>query len=491
MVILKALGANTGDIALLAPAGAQDIAGGRTAAPDQAGFWAFGRVVMNEYPDANLKLIDVSPDLEPGIAAARVADEILVSNGEREIVLDSETRSGIRLLKGGVLSDSRLAEGADPAMRLDILRQGSLDQLSWQAVERNQLAGKDVEIAVEASGLNFRDVMWALGLLPEEALEDGFAGPTLGMECCGRVVNVGPECDPLSARRQGHYLRAGLFLRHMSPLTKAAAHRCRQRSRREEAATIPVTFLTAYYALVHLASLSEGETVLIHGGAGGVGLAALQIAKWRGAKIIATAGSEDKRNTLSLLGADVVLDSRSLAFVDEVMEETAGEGVDVVLNSLFGEAMERSIDVLKPFGRFLELGKRDYYGNTRIGLRPFRQNLTYFGIDADQLLTRQPKLAVDLFVKLVELFENGTLRPLPHRVFEATDVVDAFRLMQQAGHIGKIVIRPPGSPPLCNRQPGTSCLTATLFISLLAVLAALAQRFCIALPIMVRSLLRF
>ena len=214
----------------------------------------------------------------------------------------------------------------------------------------------------------------------------------------------------------------------------------------EEAATIPVTFLTAYYALVHLAALSEGETVLIHGGAGGVGLAALQIAKWRGAKIIATAGSEDKRNTLKLLGADVVLDSRSLAFVDAVMEETAGEGVDVVLNSLFGEAMERSIEVLKPFGRFLELGKRDYYGNTRIGLRPFRQNLTYFGIDADQLLTRQPKLAVDLFVKLVELFEAGTLRPLPHRLFEAADVVDAFRLMQQAGHIGKIVIRPPAVP---------------------------------------------
>lgn len=442
MVILKALGANTGDIALLAPAGAQDIAGGRTAAPDQAGFWAFGRVVMNEYPDANLKLIDVSPDLEPGIAAARVADEILVSNGEREIVLDSETRSGIRLLKGGVLSDSRLAEGADPAMRLDILRQGSLDQLSWQAVERNQLADKDVEIAVEASGLNFRDVMWALGLLPEEALEDGFAGPTLGMECCGRVVNVGPDVTRFQPGDKVITFAPACFATHVTVDESGCAPMPSTVSA-EEAATIPVTFLTAYYALVHLASLSEGETVLIHGGAGGVGLAALQIAKWRGAKIIATAGSEDKRNTLSLLGADVVLDSRSLAFVDEVMEETAGEGVDVVLNSLFGEAMERSIDVLKPFGRFLELGKRDYYGNTRIGLRPFRQNLTYFGIDADQLLTRQPKLAVDLFVKLVELFENGTLRPLPHRVFEATDVVDAFRLMQQAGHIGKIVIRPP------------------------------------------------
>lgn len=445
MAILKALGANSGEVALLAPAGAQDIAGGKAAAPDQAGIWAFGRVVMNEYPDANLKLIDVSPDLEPGIAAARVADEILTLNGEREVVLDSKTRSGIRLLSGGVISDAELPEGANPAMRLDILRQGSLDQLSWQAVERKPLEGKDVEIAVEASGLNFRDVMWALGLLPEEALEDGFAGPTLGMECCGHVVNVGPDVTRFRPGDKVITFAPACFATHVTVDESGCAPMPSTVSA-EEAATIPVTFLTAYYALVHLAELSEGDTVLIHGGAGGVGLAALQIARWRGAKIIATAGSEDKRNTLKLLGADVVLDSRSLAFVDAVMAETGGEGVDVVLNSLFGEAMERSIEVLKPFGRFLELGKRDYYGNTRIGLRPFRQNLTYFGIDADQLLTRQPKLAVDLFVKLVELFEDGTLRPLPHRVFESADVVDAFRLMQQAGHIGKIVIRPPETP---------------------------------------------
>lgn len=445
MTILKALGPDSGQVTLLAPAGAQDIAGGKAAAPNQAGIWAFGRVVMNEYPDAHLKLIDVSPDLEPGIAAARVADEILTANGEREIVLDSKTRSGIRLLNGGVLSETELPAGATPAMRLDIARQGSLDQLVWRAVERKPLDGRDVEIAVEASGLNFRDVMWALGLLPEEALEDGFAGPTLGMECCGHVVAVGPDVTRFRPGDKVITFAPACFATHVTVDESGCAPMPSTVSA-EEAATIPVTFLTAYYALVHLAELSEGETVLIHGGAGGVGLAALQIAKWRGARIIATAGSEDKRNTLKLLGADVVLDSRSLAFVDSVMSETGGEGVDVVLNSLFGDAMERSIEVLKPFGRFLELGKRDYYGNTRIGLRPFRQNLTYFGIDADQLLTRQPKLAEDLFVKLVELFENGTLRALPHRVFEAEDVVDAFRLMQQAGHIGKIVIRPPEVP---------------------------------------------
>ncbi|WP_346912738.1 SDR family NAD(P)-dependent oxidoreductase [uncultured Roseibium sp.] len=453
--ILNTLGADDGEIVIVAPGGAQDLAGGIAHCPDQAGTWAYGRVAMNEFPQANIRLIDLSPTLEPGIAASRLAEELLRDSDEREVILDGSNRSGLRILQGGVLPERTVSGGARPGMRLEILRQGALDQLSWQAVDRAEPQGSVVGIAVEASGLNFRDVMWALGLLPEEALEDGFAGPTLGMECCGTVVACGPDVTRFRPGDRVITFAPACFASHVTVDESGCAPMPSTVSP-EEAATIPVTFLTAYYALVHLARLSKGETVLIHGGAGGVGLAALQIAKWRGARIITTAGSPEKRNVLKLLGADVVLDSRSLSFVDAVMKETDDEGVDVVLNSLFGEAMERSIDVLKPFGRFLELGKRDYYGNTRIGLRPFRQNLTYFGIDADQLLTRQPELAVELFTKLVDLFESRTLSPLPYRVFEADQVVDAFRLMQQAGHIGKIVLRPPEVPENLPETPHLS-----------------------------------
>jgi len=443
--LLNAIGPDAAKLWVVAPGGAQDIAGGSAHCPEQAAVWAYARVAMNEFPDIDLRLIDIAPDLEPGVAAVRLLEELEQSDGEKEVVIDGRSRSGIRIVKGNVLPEATLSEGARPAMRLDILRQGALDQLSWQAVERLEPTGSEVEISVEASGLNFRDVMWALGLLPEEALEDGFAGPTLGMECCGTIVACGPDVTRFKTGDRVITFAPACFASHVK-VNEAGCAPMPTTVSSEEAATIPVTFLTAYYALNHLARLSEGETVLIHGGAGGVGLAAIQIAKWRGAKIIATAGSEEKRNFLRLLGADLVLDSRSLAFVDDIMKETRGEGVDVVLNSLFGEAMERSIEVLRPFGRFLELGKRDYYGNTRIGLRPFRQNLTYFGIDADQLLTRQPKLAEQLFTDLVELFENRTLTPLPYRAFAADGVVDAFRLMQQAGHIGKILLRPPEVP---------------------------------------------
>lgn len=206
---------------------------------------------------------------------------------------------------------------------------------------------------------------------------------------------------------------------------------------------MPTIFITAQYGLVELANLRSDETVLIHGGAGGVGLAAIQIARRIGARIIATAGTPAKRRLLKSMGADLVFDSRTLAFADQVMAATDGQGVDVVLNSLFGEAMERSLGCLRPFGRFIELGKRDYYANSPIGLRPFRRNLTYFGVDADQLLSARPDLADRLFRDLAEGFASGDFTPPPAQVFEAEEAVDAFRLMQKSGHVGKIVIRPP------------------------------------------------
>jgi NADPH:quinone reductase-like Zn-dependent oxidoreductase/acyl carrier protein len=180
--------------------------------------------------------------------------------------------------------------------------------------------------------------------------------------------------------------------------------------------------------------------VLIHGAAGGVGIAAIQIAKWRGATIHATAGSDEKRDFLRLLGVSHIYDSRSLAFADDILAATDGLGVDVVLNSLAGEAINRNLRILKPFGRFIELGKRDFYENTKIGLRPFRNNISYFGVDADQLMSERPALTRRLFSEMMRLFDEGVLHPLPYHAFEAEDIVDAFRYMQQARQIGKIVI---------------------------------------------------
>ena len=212
----------------------------------------------------------------------------------------------------------------------------------------------------------------------------------------------------------------------------------------EAAATIPVAFFTAYYSLMTQAKLQRGEWVLIHGGAGAVGMAAIQIAQVRRARIIATAGSPAKRDLLGALGVVHVFDSRSTSFVDD-LRQVAPEGVDVVLNSLAGEAMERSLSCLRPFGRFVELGKRDYVTNTHVGLRPFRRNLSYFGVDVDQVIGARRALGDRVFTKILRQFDKGTYLPLPYSVFEGDGVTTAFHLMQQSGHVGKIVVRPPSA----------------------------------------------
>jgi acyl transferase domain-containing protein/NADPH:quinone reductase-like Zn-dependent oxidoreductase/acyl carrier protein/NADP-dependent 3-hydroxy acid dehydrogenase YdfG len=421
--------------------------------PVASALWGLGRVLINE-AGVEVRLVDVDPALSDDEAASRLAREIAAPDSEREILIDGAGRAGLRIESVTGLAEAAAIAGIDgDAMRgLVIERQGTLDSLVWRTTPRMAPGAGEVEISVEAAGLNFRDVMWALGLLPEEALEDGFAGATLGMECSGTITAVGPDCRRFAVGDRVIAFAPACFATHVRVAEKALAP-LPDGVDLEAAATIPVTFLTAYYALAELARIERGETILIHGGAGGVGLAALQIALSRGARVFATAGSPEKRELLRLLGAERVFDSRSLSFADEVVEETGGIGVDVVLNSLSGEAMERSIACLRPFGRFVELGKRDYYSNTRIGLRPFRQNLSYFGVDADQLLVGRPVLTERLFGELVAGFADGTFTPLPYRRFTADRISDAFRLMQQSGHIGKIIVRPPALPAKSEAKP--------------------------------------
>jgi NADPH:quinone reductase-like Zn-dependent oxidoreductase/acyl carrier protein len=208
----------------------------------------------------------------------------------------------------------------------------------------------------------------------------------------------------------------------------------------EEAATIPVTFLTAYYALHEIARLREGESVLIHSGAGGVGMAAIQIAKCAGAKVFATAGSPEKREILKLMGVDHVMDSRTLSFADEVLAFTGGRGVDIVLNSLAGRAIQKGLSCMAPFGRFLELGKRDIYQNSRIGLWAFRKNISLQAIDLGRVAKEDPALLRRMFERLMERFARADYHALPHTIFEASRAVDAFRHVAQGRHIGKLVL---------------------------------------------------
>ncbi len=412
-----------------------------------APLWGLGRTLLNEPAHLSIRMIDMergrNGDMPSDALVAALARELQAADEEQEVIL---TQSGERFVPRLRGLPRTLPPTARPplstTLRLCFQFPGQLRNLRWEAFPREFPKADEIEIEVAATGLNFRDVMYALGLLSDEAVENGFAGPTLGLECSGVVIAVGAEVDGFGLGDRVVAFGPSSFSNHVH--TKAlAVSRIPPGISFEAAATIPSTFFTAYYAIHHLARLREGERILIHGAAGGVGVAAIQLAKHFGAEIFATAGSDDKRDFLRLLGVDHIFDSRSLAFADEILAITQGEGVDVVLNSLAGEAINRNLRILKPFGRFLELGKRDFYENTRIGLRPFRNNIAYFGIDADQLMQEQPALTQALFGEVMALFDEGILHPLPYRLFEADEVVEAFRYMQQARQIGKIVVTYP------------------------------------------------
>jgi 1-acyl-sn-glycerol-3-phosphate acyltransferase len=211
--------------------------------------------------------------------------------------------------------------------------------------------------------------------------------------------------------------------------------------------------VTALYALDRLARLAPGERVLIHSATGGVGMAALQVARRAGAEVLATAGSDDKRELLRSLGVEHVFDSRSLDFATEVMDVTGGAGVDVVLNSLSGEAIARGIETLAPFGRFVELGKRDIYAGSNLGLLAFRRNLSFFAVDLDRLCSERPDLAGELLVEVAALLADGTFEALPSRVFPVGETEEALRLMAQARHVGKITVAMDGSQEIEARPP--------------------------------------
>ena len=403
----------------------------------QSPVWGLGGVIANEHPELHCTRVDLGMAAD----APSLLEELLSGDDERQVVLRGAVRCVARLAKlrsaprpQSLITNNQLPVTGQP-FRVEIATPGILDNLTPRAMPRRKPGPGEVEIEVRATGLNFMNVMSALGILP--GYENG-VGP-LGIECAGEIVAVGEGVAKLQAGDEV----MGLAHHGLSTHAVANAHLVLPKPPQlnfAEAATIPIVFLTAYYALHHLGRMRQGERVLIHSAAGGVGLAAVQLAGRFGAEIFATAGSEEKREYLRSLGIEQVMDSRSLAFAGEIMQTTNGQGVDIVLNSLAGEAISKSLEVLGPYGRFVEIGKRDIYQNSRLGLWPFQKNLSYFAVDLDRMSNERPAFLGGLFREVMELFADGSLTPLPHTVFPVSQVAEAFRHMAQARHIGKVVI---------------------------------------------------
>src|SRR5439155_16199157 len=267
-----------------------------------------------------------------------------------------------------------------------------------------------------AAGLNFRDVLNALGVY------EGPPGP-LGSECAGHVVAVGEGVEDLEVGQAVVALSGGSFRTYVTTAAELVVARPEALSF-EQAATAPMAFLTAEYALDHLARLRQGERVLIHAAAGGVGVAAVQMAQRAGAEVFATAGSAEKRAWLQAQGVRHVMDSRSLAFAEDVRARTRGEGVDVVLNSLAGEFIPKSLGVLRAGGRFLEIGKTGIWTEGQVAA--VRKDVAYFPIYLGEV---EPGLLRSMLVRLMDELAAGVVKPLPSRRFPMHEASAAFRFM--------------------------------------------------------------
>jgi acyl transferase domain-containing protein len=412
-----------------------------------ASLWGLTAVIASEHAALRCVSVDLDPIEDPA-DIAHLCDEILGDAGEQRVAWRRGARFIARLAPHPLPSDTP----RPGLVQLEISERGVLDNLVCRPSSRRAPGQGEVEIRVECTGLNFRDVLNALGTLP--------GATALGSECAGTVAAVGPGVGHLTVGDAVLAITPSGAFRSYVTVPAALAARRPPGLGPEDAATLPIAFLTARYALVHLAGLRAGEHVLIHAAAGGVGLAAVQVAHRAGAHVLATAGSPAKRKLLSDLGVAHVMDSRSLDFGDEALARTGGRGVDVVLNSLAGDFIPTSVRALAPGGRFLEIGKTGVWSREEIAaLRP---DVVYSPLDLGTVCAEAPAAIQSMLRDLVEDIHAGSLRPLPRTVFALPDASAAFRHMAQARHVGKIVVtQPTGAPPLV-RHDGTYLVTGGL-----------------------------
>ena len=429
----------------------------------QSLLWGMGKVIALEYPELNCVRVDLDPNMDDRVRlAADLLEEISLDDGdsftkEDQVAFRNQRRYVARLARSSGMYVER--EQREEPFRLEITSRGTLENLVLASKRRRPPGRGEIEVRVYATGLNFLDVLDVLGILP-------FKRDELGSECAGEVVAVGEGVEGLQVGDAVVGVAGGSFSTYvtvdaqlMVPIPDGLTF--------EEAATIPINFLTPYYALHRVANISAGDKVLIHAASGGTGMAAVQVAQRAGAEVFGTA-SPGKWDALKEMGISQIYNSRTLDFAEQIMADTDGEGVDIVLNSLTGEGfIAKSLSLLKAGGRFLEIAKRDVWSNEQIA--DFNPGIEYHLVDVMQIIIEEPALIQSMLRDLMVHFaakgdQTAALIPLRRTVFPIQEAVSAFRTMQQAKHIGKIVLSQPrnigglGQPISAERNDASSVL---------------------------------
>jgi polyketide synthase 12 len=407
--------------------GAMAVTHGETPDPVRAALWGLVRSAQSEHPGRFTLL-----DLEAGVPSPDVDWPAALASDEPQLAVRGGTLLALRLVRLDGSSELTLPEG-DASWCLDVPERGTLEGLTLveSPAADAPLRPHEVRIAMRVGGLNFRDVLIALGRYPDD--------DPIGSEGAGVVLETGADVTDLAVGDRV----MGMMVNAFGPVAVADRRLVARMPAGwsfAQAATVPVAFLTAYYGLVDLAGLGAGERLLVHAGAGGVGMAAIGLARHLGAEVLATAGP-DKWPVLRELGVEDerIASSRDLEFRDRLLAATGGEGVDVVLNALAGAAIDASLDLLPRGGHFIEMGKADRRDPDAI--RRERPGVEYRSYDL--LRDAGPDRIATMFDELLALFEAGTLRPLPVRAWDVRHAFAAFRHLGDGRNVGKVVLTIP------------------------------------------------
>jgi polyketide synthase 5 len=414
---------------------AQTVLPGDVANLEQAGLRGLVRAISTEYPHLRATQIDV----DEGSETEQLARQVLGNSEEDETAWRNGQWYTARLSPAPLRPEERRTAVVDhehDGLRVQVRTPGDLETMELAASQRIPPGPGEIEVRVSASSINFADVLLASGGYPN--LDEG--APRLGMDFAGVVTAVGAG---VTTHRAGDHVGglstkgcwatfvtcdARLAVTLPSGLTEA------------QAAAVSTPHAIAWYGLHEQARITSGDRVLIHSATGSVGRAAIAIARTAEAEIFATAGSKERRELLRDMGIQHIYDSRSTDFAEQIRRDTDGGGVDIVLNSLPGAAQRAGLDVLSIGGRFVEIGKRDVYANTRLGLFPFHRNLTFHYVDLALMSQSHPQRVGDLLGTVYRLVADGEL-PLPEIThWPLGDAVTAVPAISAAEQTGKVVL---------------------------------------------------
>ncbi|AEO62906.1 polyketide synthase [Thermothielavioides terrestris NRRL 8126] len=424
--------------------------GGAGQHPERAMAHGLFRVVRRELASQEDRVPRVVLDVDAELVGVQVQE-----------VEDHAAEAEYRLRRDGVLEVPRLVPDApvNEFRRFDLLGQagpstaaglwetermvrlrgdrvGSLD-LTWWECEEEPLQEGYVEVDVEAVGVNFKDVAAVMGIIPEDE-------HMIGCECAGVVRQLGPGVTKVKVGDRVVVLGKGFYANRIRSIAHCV-HVIPSWMSFEEAATIPLAYSTAIQALLHLGNLQEGQSVLIHSAAGGVGLAALQLAQYKKAEVFVTVGTDEKRDFLSSefgIAQDHMFSSRNSKFAEEILAMTNGRGVDVVINSLTGDMLDASWRIVADGGTMIEIGKRDILDRNALAMEPFGRNCSFRALDFSSGRTlKDARLLGELMGEIFTLIEGGHIGPIrPITAFGFDKVSEALAYMRRGQHIGKLVV---------------------------------------------------